>query len=212
MLKNISGIPNDSDELDGKHGSEYSDLNHASRHSASGLDPITPESINSVRKHSFAFYAHYCSGVILLVPYAGSEIGWGESMLLGTLAFRRGDSAASNRTELIDISVKTSYSNTDYSMTKSCYSWNWKFCTVMYEGKPWLAIQSGDNIQDARIDFWGLRSFNGASPLGTYTDRQFGFIPYFRTGDPSNTNGVLNAEVNNSLSILNDKFELMIGS
>lgn len=155
---------------------------------------------SSVAREVFSFYGHYNSAVILLIPYFNGAAGWGESEIFGQLTFRRGGNAASNRTERIDISAKTAYNTTNFSMNKSNVSWNWKFCTVTYNGLKWLALQSGGNIQDARWEFWGRRTLSSISTVGTYlASDQFRLVPYYKSGDPGGGNGVLNSEVFDSI-------------
>ncbi|EPJ2834440.1 fibronectin type III domain-containing protein [Vibrio parahaemolyticus] len=154
----------------------------------------------STPREKFSFSAHYHSAVIPLIPYSNGAAGWGESEVMGTLTFRRGGTSASNRTERIDLAVKTAYNNTYVSAVKTATDWNWRFCTFLYNGKKWLGIQAGANVQDARWEFSGTRTCSAQSPVGTYDTRvPFTFIAYRKDGDPSGGNGVLNAEVNNSL-------------
>jgi hypothetical protein len=148
-------------------------------------------------RKAFDFNEHYKSLVILLVPYATSGVHWGESEVIGQLSFRRGGVGAGNRLERLDISAKTAYNSTSVTLTKSGVSWNWKTCKVYYDGKEWLALRSGANVQDARIEFWGRHTFNGNSPLGTVTNHQFACIPYYQDG--GGFTGVLNTEINNSI-------------
>ncbi|HGF5129476.1 TPA: fibronectin type III domain-containing protein [Vibrio parahaemolyticus] len=154
----------------------------------------------STPREKFSFSAHYHSAVIPLIPYSNGAAGWGESEVMGTLTFRRGGTSASNRTERIDLAVKTAYNNTYASAVKTATDWNWRFCTFLYNGKKWLGLQAGANVQDARWEFSGTRTCSAQSPVGTYDTRvPFTFIAYRKDGDPSGGNGVLNAEVNNSL-------------
>lgn len=154
----------------------------------------------STPREKFSFSAHYHSAVIPLIPYSNGAAGWGESEVMGTLTFRRGGTSASNRTERIDLAVKTAYNNTYVSAVKTATDWNWRFCTFLYNGKKWLGIQAGANVQDARWEFSGTRTCSAQSPVGAYDTRvPFTFIAYRKDGDPSGGNGVLNAEVNNSL-------------
>lgn len=154
----------------------------------------------STPRERFNFNAHYHSAVIPLIPYSNGAAGWGESEVMGTLTFRRGGTSASNRTERIDLAVKTAYNNTYASAVKTATDWNWRFCTFLYNGKKWLGIQAGSNVQDARWEFSGTRTCSAQSPVGTYdTHVPFTFIAYRKDGDPSGGNGVLNAEINNSL-------------
>ncbi|EOE4732098.1 fibronectin type III domain-containing protein [Vibrio parahaemolyticus] len=153
----------------------------------------------SQRRETFYFESHYDSAVILLIPYADGTKGWGESEVFGSLTFRRGGTSSTNRTERVDVACKTAYTNTEVSGTKYGSDWNWKFCTVLFEGKKWLAIQSGNNVQDARWEFVGTRTCSTASPVGAYdASYQFKFIPYVRARDGQTT--VLNQEVKDSLT------------
>jgi len=150
----------------------------------------------SVSRESFSFNAHLTSAVILLIPYANGATGWGESEVFGTLTFRRGGDSGTNRTERIDIAAKTAYNTTATTLSKSEVSWNWQVVKVLYNGLEWLALKSGNNVQDCRWEFWGQRTLSSTSPVGNYlpTD-QFKFIAY-----DSTTNGTLNAEIKNSLT------------
>ncbi|HFG2086425.1 TPA: hypothetical protein ACGF4X_001222 [Vibrio cholerae] len=149
---------------------------------------------NSVRRETFSFDEHYHSVVLLLVPKANGSKGWGETEVFGDLTFRRGGTSSTNRTELVTVSAKTSYTATDISMSKQSVSWNWKPCSVVYDGKTWLALYTTGNAQDARWEFWGKRTFSKLSPLGDYPDHQFKVIAYL-----DSRTGVLNKEVHDSL-------------
>ncbi|MFT6586094.1 MAG: hypothetical protein ACJAUY_000675 [Cognaticolwellia sp.] len=153
----------------------------------------------SVSRETFSFNAHYTSAVILLIPYANGATGWGESEVFGTLTFRRGGASGTNRSERIDIAAKTAYNTTYTALSKSDVSWNWQVVKVVYNGLEWLALKSGNNVQDARWEFWGQRTLSSTSPAGNYSPTdQFKFIAY-----DSTTNGTLNAEIKNSITPVN---------
>lgn len=146
---------------------------------------------------SFYFSHHYKSAVILLIPYYdGTTLN--ESEVIGQLTFRRGSTGASNRTEKIDISAKSAYNTTHFSMSKTAVSWNWKFVKCLYKGKYWLALRSGSNVQDVRWEFWGKRTLG--SNTGYSQSDQFKVVAYLQEGNPSGGNGVLDSEINNSLT------------
>jgi pyruvate/2-oxoglutarate dehydrogenase complex dihydrolipoamide acyltransferase (E2) component len=151
----------------------------------------------SVSREFFYFALHYRSAVILLIPYAESGTNISESEVFGQLTFRRGGVNSSNRTERLDLSVKSAYATTDLSMTKLEISWNWQFCTCNYNGQKWLAIHSGSNVQDARVEFWGRRTM--ANIAGYSASDQFKVIDYYRTGEPGYGTGAINSEIYNSI-------------
>lgn len=154
---------------------------------------------SSVPREQYSLSYHYYSAVILLVPYwIDGYPMLGESEVIGELTFRRGGSSASNRTERIDIAAKSAYSGLDVSMSKTGVSWNWRTVRCLYNGVWWLALQSGSNVQDARWEFWGRRTCMNGN--GYSSADQFKVIAYRKDYDPGGGNGVLNAEVNDSIT------------
>ncbi|CAD6366748.1 hypothetical protein SHEWT2_01229 [Shewanella hafniensis] len=151
----------------------------------------------SVSRETFSFNLHYRSAVILLIPYAQAGDNYQESEVIGQLTFRRGGSASTNRTERLDIAVKSAYTTTNASLAKLEVSWNWKLVACNYKGKKWLALDAKGNIQDARIEFWGRRTLGGIA--GYDSTDQFKVIDYYRTGEPSFGTGVINEEIYSSI-------------
>ena len=154
---------------------------------------------SSVSRETYDFNNHYCSAVILLIPYYYSGYPTlGESEIFGQLTFRRGGPGAANRTEKIDISAKTAYNSTYVSCSKIAQSWNWQVVRCLYNGLWWLALQNGSNVQDARWEFWGRRTC--AITNGFNASDQLRFIAYRMDGNPGGGNGILNQEVNDSIT------------
>ncbi|WP_052729833.1 phage tail protein [Photobacterium halotolerans] len=128
------------------------------------------------------FSYNYQSALILLIPYIDSG-KHSESAVIGRMEFRRGTELSSDRLEVLDLCVKSSYNKTRYSMTRHYFDWGWVFCLVSYKGKAWLALKStSNNVQQAAIKFSGLTAFgaNGYDP-----EDQFKIIT-FQSLDPAN--------------------------
>jgi hypothetical protein len=151
----------------------------------------------SVSREAFEFYFHYRSAVILLIPYAQVGDYYQESEVIGQLTFRRGGVGTTNRTERLDIAVKSAYNTTNASLAKLEVSWNWKLVACNYKGKKWLALDAKGNIQDARIEFWGRRTIGSIADYDS--SDQFKVIDYYRSGEPNFGTGVINDEIYSSM-------------
>lgn len=164
------------------------------------LDNVTglSDALNArLPREVFGFSGHYSAHVILLIPYY-TDTKLSESEVIGRFTLRRGGSASTNRTTVLDVVAKSAYNKNSYAMSKiQADGWDFRLGHCQYAGKRWLCLYtpSGSNDQECRIEFWGTRSMNS----GAYdASHQFKVIAYHNT-----ENGVLNAEIKDSLTGLN---------
>ncbi|WP_311567226.1 hypothetical protein [Photobacterium arenosum] len=126
----------------------------------------------------FSWDNHYQRGLILLIPYIDeTSPKANESIVCGSLMFRRGNAGSGNRFEVLQIRVRSSYNYTNYSMDRGYVVWGWTFCIVNYMGQRWLALKSQtDNVQSCDCKFIGFRRMGPEFP-----DHQFRFMTYETT-------------------------------
>ncbi|KDM92902.1 phage tail protein [Photobacterium galatheae] len=129
-------------------------------------------------KEKFRFSFHFQRMAILLVPYAESGNKLGKSFVSGRMTFARGAEQYSERLMDIELSIKSSYHSTNFTMLKYREDWPLRFCVLEYEGEQWLALYDDSlsgNAQDADVTFVGQR---GVFTAGYTPEYQFKVITY----------------------------------
>lgn len=138
------------------------------------------------RKEQFYFSHHFQRIAILLVPYAETSTRFDESFVTGRLVMARGSKNFSERLGDYEISVKSSYNQTSFTMMVYKRGWQLEFCVLVYEGQKWLALYDANapwmNSQDAYVTFLGER---GLSESSYNSDNQFKVISF--ASSPGNT-------------------------
>ncbi|MDO6706136.1 phage tail protein [Photobacterium sp. 1_MG-2023] len=116
------------------------------------------------KKEKFHFSNHFQRIAILLVPYAELSTRFEESFVTGRLTMARGSKDFSERLGDFEISVKSSYNETSFTMMVYRRGWRLEFCALEYEGQKWLALYDTNaewfNSQDAHVTFLGERELN----------------------------------------------------
>ncbi|WP_120510954.1 phage tail protein [Photobacterium salinisoli] len=137
------------------------------------------------KKEKFHFSNHFQRIAILLVPYAEASTRFEESFVIGRLIMARGSSQFSERLGDFEISVKSSYNETSFTMMVYRRGWRLEFCSLEYEGQKWLALYDTNaewfNSQDAHVTFLGER---GMKEPSYDKDNQFKIIS-FASSSPS---------------------------
>lgn len=138
------------------------------------LNRVMGEHVNAVdphpqygRKEKFYFSHHFQRIAILLVPYAEPTTRFDESFVTGRLTMARGSKHFSERLGDYEISVKSSYNQTSFTMMVYRRGWKLEFCVLEYEGQKWLALYDANaewfNSQDAYVTFLGERDLKESS-------------------------------------------------
>lgn len=133
------------------------------------------------KKESFNFSYHFQRMAILLVPFAEAGDRFDASFLTGRLTFSRGSKLHYERLLDVELSVKSSYNGTNYTMLVYQEGWALRFCTLEYEGQKWLALFDTAlawNAQDAAVVFTGQR---GVLASGYNPENQLKVITYDTT-------------------------------
>lgn len=164
---------------------------------------LSADDIGAANSIKFYGYANYCTIAIPLIPKASVETDrFGATFLRGTLHISRGATGASNRIETLLLNAQTAYNQTHASIQKvtSIAGWDFRLAEFTYKGTQWLGLISRHpNAQNQMYEFIGAAAWSNAS--GYDKADQFTVIPVVRKNDPNNPDGVVNAEINDSLKL-----------